>query len=43
VDDVIARCGLPAGKVLALLTLLEVKGIVQRLPGRRICLKKTGK
>ena len=43
VDDVIARCGLPTGKVLALLTLLEVKGVVQRLPGRRICLKQTGK
>ena len=27
-------------KVLALLTLLEVKGVVRRLPGRHICLKR---
>ena len=39
VDDVIAETGLPAGKVLATLTLLEVKGVVKRLPGRHICLK----
>ena len=38
VDDVIAQTGLPAGKVLATLTLLEVKGVVKRLPGKRICL-----
>lgn len=35
-DDVIADTGLPAGQVLATLTLLEVKGLVRRLPGRRI-------
>jgi len=40
VDDVIAETGLPAGKVLATLTLLEVKGVVKRLPGRHICLNK---
>ena len=39
VDDVIAASGLPAGKVLGILTLLEVKGVVSRLPGRRICRK----
>lgn len=39
VDDVIAETGLPAGKVLATLTLLEVKSVVKRLPGRHICLK----
>ena len=39
VDDVIAETLLPAGKVLATLTLLEVKGVVKRLPGRHICLK----
>ena len=39
VDDVIAETGLNTGKVLATLTLLEVKGIVKRLPGRHICLK----
>ena len=36
VDDLIARSGLPAGKVLATLTLLEVRGFVTRLPGRRV-------
>ena len=40
VDEVIAGEGLPAGKVLASLTLLEVKGIVRTLPGRRVTLKK---
>lgn len=40
VDDVIARTEQPAGKVLATLTMLEVKGVVSRLPGRRIALKK---
>ena len=39
VDDVIAETALPAAKVLATLTLLEVRGVVQRLPGRRIALK----
>ena len=38
VDDVIAATGLPVGKVLATLTLLEVKGVVKRLPGKRVCL-----
>ena len=38
-DDVIADTGLPAGQVLATLTLLEVKGLVRRLPGRRITLR----
>ena len=38
VDDVIAESGLAAGSVLASLTLLEVKGIVRRLPGRMIVL-----
>ena len=38
VDDVIAESGKNAGTVLASLTLLEVKGIVRRLPGRFIVL-----
>ena len=38
VDDVIAETGLPVGKVLATLTLLEVKGVVKRLPGKRVSL-----
>lgn len=41
VDDVIAETGLPVGKVLAMLTLLEVKGIVKRLPGKRVRLRDT--
>ena len=36
VDDLIARCGMPAGQVLAALTLLEVKGRVERMPGRKV-------
>lgn len=38
-DDVIAATGLPAGKVAATLTILEVKGVVQRLPGNWLTLK----
>ncbi len=41
VDDVIAESGRASGAVLASLTLLEIKGIVRRLPGRLIGL--TGK
>ena len=39
VDDVIAETGLTTGKVLAVLTMLELKGILKRLPGKRISLK----
>ena len=39
VDDVIAETALPPGKVLATLTLLEVKGVVKTLPGRQVTLK----
>lgn len=39
VDDVIAETGLTAGKLLALMTMLELKGILKRLPGKRITLK----
>lgn len=38
-DDIIAACGLPAGKALAVLTMLQVKGVVVRLPGNRLTLK----
>lgn len=38
VDDVIADSGLSAPLVLSSLTLLEVRGIVRRLPGRFIAL-----
>ena len=40
VDDVVSRTGLPTGKVLAALTLLEVRGIIATLPGRRVKLKQ---
>ncbi len=39
VDDVIARSGLAAPAVLAALTVMEIKGIVRRLPGKRVALK----
>ena len=38
VDDVIAESGLASGVVLSTLTLLEVKGMIRRLPGRHVCL-----
>lgn len=37
VDDVIAETGLSSGVVLSTLTLLEVKGLIRRLPGRYVC------
>lgn len=40
VDDVIAASSLSPGLVLATLTMLEVKGVVKSLPGRRVALKK---
>ncbi len=39
VDDVIAETGLTTGKLLSVLTMLEIKGIIRRLPGKRISLK----
>lgn len=41
VDDVIAQSGKAPGVILASLTLLEIKGVVRRLPGRFVEL--TGK
>lgn len=40
VDDVIAESGLASGVVLSTLTLLEVKGMIRRLPGRHVCLSR---
>ncbi len=34
IDDVIAGTGLPSGKALAALTMLELKGMAKTLPGR---------
>ncbi len=40
VDELIASTALPSGKLLASLTMLEVRGIVKMLPGRRVKLLK---
>ena len=40
VDDVIAESGLTSGTTLSTLTLLEVKGLIRRLPGRYVCLSR---
>lgn len=40
VDDVIAETGLTTGKLLAALTMLELKGVLKRLPGKRIVLRE---
>ena len=39
VDDVIAETGMTTGKILGLLTMMELRGILKRLPGKRIALK----
>ena len=39
VDDIIAETGMTTGKLLATLTMLELKGVIRRLPGKRISLK----
>ena len=39
VDEVIAETGLTTGKLLGTLTMLELKGVIRRLPGKRISLK----
>ena len=39
VDDVIAETGMTTGKLLGILTMLELKGVIKRLPGKQICLK----
>lgn len=40
VDELIARAALPAGSVLSALTMLEIRGVVRRLPGKRVAIKK---
>lgn len=39
VDDIIAETGMTTGKLLGILTMLELKGVIKRLPGKRICIK----
>ncbi|MBO5892625.1 MAG: DNA-processing protein DprA [Oscillospiraceae bacterium] len=36
IDELIAGAGLPTGKILSLLTLLEIKGVVERLQGQQV-------
>lgn len=38
-DDVIAATGLPAAQVAAAMTMLEIKGLIRRLPGNKLELK----
>lgn len=40
VDDLIAESNLPAGKVLSMLTMLQIRGVVELLPGKRVTLKQ---
>lgn len=37
-DDVVAAMALPAARLNAMLTMLQIKGVVKRLPGNRISL-----
>lgn len=39
VDDLIAASGMPTGKVLSMLTMLQIRGVVELLPGKRVTLK----
>ena len=39
VDELIAQSGLSAGQVAVELTLLEIRGVIRRLPGNRVSLK----
>ncbi len=39
VDEIIEETGMSAAKVSATLTVLEIKGIIRRLPGKRIAIK----
>lgn len=43
IDDIVEETGLGAAKVLAQLTVLEIKGYVRREAGRRVALKITKK
>ncbi len=40
VDELIARLNLPAAKVLSCLTMLQIKGLVRQLPGKRVTRKE---
>jgi predicted Rossmann fold nucleotide-binding protein DprA/Smf involved in DNA uptake len=36
VDDLVVQLGLPTGKVLSMLTMLQIKGMIRQLPGNRV-------
>ncbi|MBP3478408.1 MAG: DNA-processing protein DprA [Oscillospiraceae bacterium] len=36
VDDLISQLKLPTGKVLSALTMLQIKGLIRQLPGKRV-------
>ena len=40
VDDLIAKAGMATAQVLSTLTMLEIKGVVRRLPGKRVARRK---
>jgi len=40
-DAVINDCGLPKGEALAVMTMLEIRGVLRRLPGNLIALNET--
>lgn len=40
-DAVIHGCGLPRGEALAVMTMLEIRGVLRRLPGNLIAMNET--
>ena len=36
VDDLVAQLGMPTGKILSALTMLQIKGLIRQLPGKRV-------
>ena len=40
VDDIMAQADLNAGGILAAHTMLEIRGVIRRLPGKRVEMKK---
>ena len=40
-DAVINECGLPKGEALAVMTMLEIRGVLRRLPGNLIAINET--
>lgn len=42
VDEMVALADMPPGKLMALLTVMELKGILGRRPGKRLFLRKDG-